>query len=327
MSSSRSASVSELRSPRPIVAVTCSRQPEQHGFFQHVDHLDFAPPIDQLLFKPPQVRRLGHLRQRRQADRASFAPIGDVDPVEVRELPVQRIELELQLAAQAGYELRGVERLAQRRVVLGSAMVEVGGVAPLVRTDDPHLLAAELVTQSLEHADLIRRAFHPALAVKFIGDAVMAHAQSTADAVDAALDFRDVFASEADGAGLPSQLRIGIHLGDIHFAPDGDVYGDGVNVAARLQGEAAAGSIVVSEDVWRQCRQRGDLEFGPLGSRDLKGIEYRMWLYELAPQRLEAPQLVSADVEPPGRSPFFRSTFLEQATMRHFWRPGYTTIF
>jgi class 3 adenylate cyclase/TolB-like protein/tetratricopeptide (TPR) repeat protein len=119
--------------------------------------------------------------------------------------------------------------------------------------------------------------------VKFVGDGLLAYAPSVASATAAVLSLRRVFEDRSAQAGVESYLRIGMHLGDIAIAPDGDVFGDGVNIASRLESAAGPGRIYVSEDLWRQCRQRSELEFIPLGPRHLKGLENPVWVYELAP--------------------------------------------
>lgn len=119
--------------------------------------------------------------------------------------------------------------------------------------------------------------------VKFAGDGVLAYAPSITSATDAVLSLRSVFEERAAQAGIESHLRIGMHLGDMAISPDGDVFGDGVNIASRLENAAGPGRIYVSEDLWRQCRQRAELEFVPLGPRHFKGVEDPVWVYELAP--------------------------------------------
>jgi class 3 adenylate cyclase/tetratricopeptide (TPR) repeat protein len=117
--------------------------------------------------------------------------------------------------------------------------------------------------------------------VKCIGDAVLAEFRSTEGAVRAALALRDGFASDSRDSGYPAQLRIGLHLGDLRLAPDGDVYGDGVNTASRLQGLAEPGQIVVSQDVWRQLRPRAEYVMISLGERRLKGIAGAVWAFSV----------------------------------------------
>ncbi|HJR52738.1 MAG TPA: adenylate/guanylate cyclase domain-containing protein, partial [Gemmatimonadota bacterium] len=102
--------------------------------------------------------------------------------------------------------------------------------------------------------------------VKFIGDAVLVESPSAEAAVMAADEVRGLLR-----AG--ESIRTGIHLGDVAVGPDGDLYGDGVNTAQRIQTVAQPGQIVVSGDVWRQLRNRSTFRFQPLGERELKGVE------------------------------------------------------
>ena len=76
-------------------------------------------------------------------------------------------------------------------------------------------------------------------------------------------------------AGTPEEkriaLRVGVNLGDI-IVEDGDIHGDGVNIAARLQSIAEPGGICISEDAFRQVRGKVDAEFTDIGEPNLKNI-------------------------------------------------------
>ena len=117
--------------------------------------------------------------------------------------------------------------------------------------------------------------------VQFIGDAVFADFSSSDAALRAALDLRARFADLCREAGAEGQIRVGLHVGDVMQAPDGDLYGDGVNVAARLQAAADPGQVVVSQDVWRQLRRRRGFRFEPVGERALKGIATPVYVFEV----------------------------------------------
>ena len=67
-------------------------------------------------------------------------------------------------------------------------------------------------------------------------------------------------------------FRIGIHLGDVVEEADGDLMGDGVNIAARLEGITEPGAICLSDDAYRQVKARLDLQVSDLGARQLKNI-------------------------------------------------------
>jgi adenylate cyclase len=86
-------------------------------------------------------------------------------------------------------------------------------------------------------------------------------------------------------AGLPAErrieFRIGIHLGDVVEESDGDLMGDGVNIAARLEGIAKPNGICLSEDAYRQVRARLDLAVNDLGPTQLKNIAEPIRVYSL----------------------------------------------
>jgi adenylate cyclase len=107
--------------------------------------------------------------------------------------------------------------------------------------------------------------------VKFIGDAVLAEFPSTETAVRAAAALSRQYSEDSANSGRAHDLRIGVHVGDVAVDADGDLYGDGVNAAARIEAAVDPGQVVVSEDVWRQIRGREGFRFESLGTRDLKG--------------------------------------------------------
>ena len=129
----------------------------------------------------------------------------------------------------------------------------------------------------LEHR---KQRFEPTLArhggrlVKLTGDGALAEFPSAVDALGAAIEFQQAMA-EAN-QDLPQDtaivFRIGLHLGDLIVEGD-DLYGDGVNVAARLEAEAPAGGIVISGDVHNAVAGRLKASFDDLGSLALKNIE------------------------------------------------------
>ncbi len=88
-------------------------------------------------------------------------------------------------------------------------------------------------------------------------------------------------------------------MGDVLMSPTGDLFGDGVNVASRIQNEAEPGQIIVSQDVWRQLKQRRDFEFESIGERTLKGLGAPVWLFAVAePKATEDGEKASATTGP-----------------------------
>ncbi|HET6639728.1 MAG TPA: adenylate/guanylate cyclase domain-containing protein [Gemmatimonadota bacterium] len=141
--------------------------------------------------------------------------------------------------------------------------------------------------------------------IKFLGDGALAEFSSTDAAVRAAIAVRRQFAdrSAADGHE-PRDLRIGVHVGDVVASEDGDLYGDGINVASRLQAAAEPGQVLVSGEVWRQLKPRPDFSFESLGSRMLKGIDGPIDAYAATIDPAAAEEWpVDATPSPPWRNP------------------------
>jgi adenylate cyclase len=118
--------------------------------------------------------------------------------------------------------------------------------------------------------------------VKLMGDGVLADFGSVVDAVSCAAAIQrgmaERNASAETGPGL--ELRIGINLGDV-IVQDDDIYGDGVNVAARLEAAAAAGGICIARSVYDQVRYRLDLPFQDLGALKVKGLKEPVHAYSI----------------------------------------------
>jgi len=157
--------------------------------------------------------------------------------------------------------------LAHHLVALWFA--DVAGYSERAAEDERGALQLIEILQTLSR-DMVRR--YDGRVVKFMGDAVLAEFPSTELAVPSAAAFSEEYAKESAGTGRSHNLRIGVHVADVAVGPDGDLYGDGVNAAARVQEAAEPGQVVLSEDVWRQLRGRIEFEFESLGDRSLKGV-------------------------------------------------------
>jgi adenylate cyclase len=126
-------------------------------------------------------------------------------------------------------------------------------------------------------------AVHNGRVVKRTGDGALVEFRSVVDAVRCAIEVQNAMIER--NAGLPAErrieFRIGIHIGDVVVESDGDLMGDGVNIASRLEGVATPGSICLSEDAYRQVRARLDLVVSDLGQTNLKNISEPMRIYSL----------------------------------------------
>ena len=126
-------------------------------------------------------------------------------------------------------------------------------------------------------------AVHKGRVVKRTGDGALVEFRSVVDAVRCAIEVQNGMVER--NAGVPPErrieFRIGIHLGDVVEESDGDLMGDGVNIASRLEGVATPGAICLSEDAYRQVRARLDLAVSDLGETNLKNIAEPMRVYSL----------------------------------------------
>jgi adenylate cyclase len=154
-------------------------------------------------------------------------------------------------------------------------------------------------------------AAHHGRTVKTTGDGMLIEFASVVDAVRAAIAVQNAMRARNDGVAADRQIqfRIGIHLGDVLVERDGDLMGDGVNIAARLEGMAEAGGICLSEDAWRQVRDKIDESFADLGERDLKNIARPVRVYAIensSPSRRKPGPIVGEDSIRAGMDPDFR---------------------
>jgi adenylate cyclase len=159
---------------------------------------------------------------------------------------------------------------------------DVVGFSRLAGADEERTLARLRALRS----DLIDPtvALHHGRIVKRTGDGTIIEFRSVVDAVCCAIEVQD--GKVERNAGLPSEkrieFRVGIHLGDIVEESDGDLMGDGVNIAARREGIATPGAICLSEDAYRQVKARLDLAVSDLGQTHLKNIAEPVRVYSFA---------------------------------------------
>ncbi len=132
--------------------------------------------------------------------------------------------------------------------------------------------------------------------VKLMGDGMLAVFESVSGAVIATAEVQKAVweRESARPADKRISFRAGIHMGDL-IADGDDVYGEGVNMAARLEALSPAGGICLSEDAWRQVKGKVDLSFEDMGLHELKNLEglHRVYAVDLDPARL-TPEAFSA---------------------------------
>jgi adenylate cyclase len=171
--------------------------------------------------------------------------------------------------------------MASTRRLAAILAADVAGYSRLVGADEEGTLAA-LDTLRRELSDPKIKLHHGRI-VRTTGDGLLVEFGSVVDAVRCAVEVqREMAARNADVlAQRRIEFRIGINLGDIIIAADNDIHGDGVNVAARLEGIAEPGGICVSGTVRDHIGSRLDLNFDDLGEQALKNIARPVRVYRV----------------------------------------------
>jgi TolB-like protein/class 3 adenylate cyclase len=171
--------------------------------------------------------------------------------------------------------------MTETRKLAAILVADVVGYSRLAGADEDRTLARLRGLRS----DLIDPAIaaHHGLIVKRTGDGSIIEFRSVVDAVRCAIEVQNGMIER--NAGLPPERRIefrmGVHLGDVVEEADGDLMGDGVNIAARIEGIAAPGALCLSEDAYRQVKGRLDLAVADLGPMQLKNIAEPVRVYSL----------------------------------------------
>src|SRR5438874_3337556 len=161
------------------------------------------------------------------------------------------------------------KRVERRLVAVLAA--DVAGYSRLMGADEEGTLAQlKACRKALVDPKIAEHRGH---IVKTTGDGMLVEFASAVDAARCAVEVqRGMAMHSADVAqDLRIKFRIGIHVGDIIF-DDNDIFGDGVNIAARLEGIAEPGGVCMSDDAFRQIRGKLDIAFEDMGPQNLKNI-------------------------------------------------------
>ncbi len=171
--------------------------------------------------------------------------------------------------------------MSEIRKIAAILVADVVGYSRLAGADEDRTLSRLRGLRS----DLIDPgiAAHHGRIVKRTGDGSLIEFRSVVDAVRCAIEVQNGLIER--NAGLPPErrieFRVGVHLGDVVEESDGDLMGDGVNIAARLEGIAKPGAICLSEDAYRQVKGRLDLAVTDLGPTQLKNIAEPIRVFSL----------------------------------------------
>ena len=173
--------------------------------------------------------------------------------------------------------------MAETRKLAAIMAADVVGFSRLARADEDRTLARLRALRS----DLIDPtiAVHSGRVVKRTGDGILVEFRSVVDAVRCAIEVQNGMIER--NAGLPPErrieFRVGIHLGDVVEEADGDLMGDGVNIAARIEAIADPGGVSLSQAAYEQVRDKVAQIFVDRGEQSLKNIARPIRVYALAP--------------------------------------------
>ncbi|QIG46611.1 adenylate/guanylate cyclase domain-containing protein [Nordella sp. HKS 07] len=179
--------------------------------------------------------------------------------------------------------------IANRRLV-AILVADVVGYSRLMEADESGTLAALLDWQKAILEVVLRR--HDGRLVKLMGDGVLVEFGSAVNAVAAALELQGKMAEANENVAGDRQivLRIGINLGDVLDEGE-DIYGDGVNIAARLETLSEPGGVVISRAVHEQVRGKIDATLDDLGEHSLKNIAKPVRVFRVSAGKSAAPSL------------------------------------
>ncbi len=219
-------------------------------------------------------------------------PVEKQKPVETTPPVQQRVKPE--------EHVREVESSGKMRKLAAIMFTDMVEYAALTQTNES--LALQLLDT---HQQMIRPFFKKfdGKEIKTVGDAFLVEFVSVLQAVRCALEVHNALNNYNSKAPKEKkiQLRIGIHLGDIIYK-DNDIFGDGVNIASRIQAQAKPGAIYVSQDVYNQIRNREEFIIEYIGEIELKHIITPLPIYKVLTdtevrqkQEIEATKTASND--------------------------------
>jgi adenylate cyclase len=157
------------------------------------------------------------------------------------------------------------EQRVQRRLAAILAADVVGYSALMQRAEEATYAEFERLKRELIEPSLSR---HEGRLIKTTGDGALVEFASPLAAVRCAVEIQDHLASGSS----PFRLRVGLNLGDVIVGQDGELYGDGINIAVRLEGIADPGGILISEKVYSEVEGKLDVGFEDRGEQQLKNI-------------------------------------------------------
>jgi len=176
----------------------------------------------------------------------------------------------------------------QRRRLMAVMLADVVGYSRMMSRseDETH---ERFATHARELIDPTIDKYHGRL-VRSMGDGLLVEFSSAVDAVRCAIEIQRGLATRQADQKDRLQMRIGINTGDVMVDHD-DIYGNSVNIAARLEALASPGMVCVSQSIYDQTRAQPSFFFADRGIRRVKNIPYPVHVYEVSDQRIRVPYL------------------------------------
>lgn len=167
---------------------------------------------------------------------------------------------------------------------------DVAGYSRLMAADDRATVAALDAARAIFRS---RIQSHQGRVIDMAGDSVLAVFETAVGAVSAAMAVQEALVSAARQVPADRQMlfRIGLHLGDVIEKPDGTIYGDGVNIAARLEGLATPGGVTVSDAVHGAVRGKTSLHFEDAGEQSVKNIPHPIRTFRMVVPGTNPPRV------------------------------------
>jgi TolB-like protein/class 3 adenylate cyclase/Flp pilus assembly protein TadD len=169
------------------------------------------------------------------------------------------------------------DTMPEHRQLAAIMFTDIVGYSALMSKNEK--LAMEVLEQNRQiHKDAISK--HHGQYIKEIGDGTLSIFQSSFDAVNCALDIQKACCGEKD-----FQVRVGIHIGDV-ILRDNDVFGDGVNIASRIESSGEPGGIYISERVFEDVKNKSEISVEFVGEKRLKNIDHSVKIYSISTEEI-----------------------------------------
>ena len=174
----------------------------------------------------------------------------------------------------------------QTRKLAAILAADVAGYSRLMAEDESATVAALNAARAVVRERIEQ---HDGQLIDTSGDSVLAEFRSVVEAVQCAVEIQETLKERNEPLPADRRMlfRIGVNLGDIIEQDDGTIYGNGVNVAARLEGLAEPGGINISDDAYRQVMRTLSLGFQDIGEHEVKNIPEPVRVYRVLPEGAE----------------------------------------